>query len=284
MAQERLISELYKTIEKQNQIIEQFKELLFSERSGSLNSRLSLPPSQDEDFYASLDEVIAESPLEFKTLAEAFRQNLRSVLLTARLPIWLQTVLIRNFRLIYLAGAEAGKAGHLDLKVNNLILENFLEDAHQKVREEAKNLNDSTLLIDQILRVYDFRRFISNENFSQPLDEILYQGVVLIWGSLEALNKKLRGIANKNPSKKGEVKEKLEEILNSSNVQLLKKRRDLIVHQRGVVDQRYIEETGDNLASGSKLLVNLSTLDQHLFIARDSGIAFLKETKKILCS
>jgi len=68
----------------------------------------------------------------------------------------------------------------------------------------------------------------------------------------------------------------LRTILARPTLWLLNQRRHLIVHRRAVVDQTYLENTGEKLQLGSELEVSPYDLDGSLELVRDVGVELVR--------
>ena len=58
-------------------------------------------------------------------------------------------------------------------------------------------------------------------------------------------------------------------------------RRHLIVHKRGLVDQSYINKTGDALKVGSRLVITGTDIDAIFKRIRDTGTALVLALKAL---
>jgi hypothetical protein len=67
----------------------------------------------------------------------------------------------------------------------------------------------------------------------------------------------------------------LRDALGVGDLWLLSQRRHLIVHRRGVVDERYLDATGDSIAAGQHLSVSPSDLLAYLKAVRNAAAALL---------
>jgi len=67
----------------------------------------------------------------------------------------------------------------------------------------------------------------------------------------------------------------LRDALNSRKLWLLSQRRHLIVHNRGIVDQRYLDNTSDNLRAGELLPLIPDDLEDYLRLICDVGTKLL---------
>lgn len=68
----------------------------------------------------------------------------------------------------------------------------------------------------------------------------------------------------------------LSRMLKDTALRLLSKRRNLIVHRRGIVDRLYREETSEKLALGDTLLITPKDVRASLYTVRDVGVALLR--------
>jgi hypothetical protein len=69
--------------------------------------------------------------------------------------------------------------------------------------------------------------------------------------------------------------ERLLALLNDRRLWILSHNRHLIVHRRGVVDERYVHATGSRLSIGTRLRIPPSDFDTYLELVRDSGKVIL---------
>jgi hypothetical protein len=74
----------------------------------------------------------------------------------------------------------------------------------------------------------------------------------------------------------------LRELLQREELWKLFQRRNLILHRRGVVDSRYLKNTGDNLQLESELTVTPDQLEVDLGLVRDISIQFLQALPPLL--
>jgi hypothetical protein len=74
--------------------------------------------------------------------------------------------------------------------------------------------------------------------------------------------------------------EALRTALSKSEIWLLSQARNLVVHQRGIVDTKYKIATGSDAPEGSELVVAPKDLKGFTFSVRDAGIAVLNATKQ----
>jgi hypothetical protein len=65
--------------------------------------------------------------------------------------------------------------------------------------------------------------------------------------------------------------EPLLENLNKRDLWILSQQRHLIVHRRGVIDKRYLENTGSMQEIGTRLTIEPATLERYLKVVRDTG-------------
>ncbi len=70
--------------------------------------------------------------------------------------------------------------------------------------------------------------------------------------------------------------------LFSTDLWRLYQRRNLIVHRRGIVDQSYIDRTGDGVGKGSLLNISRTDLSTYLVLTRDTGLEILKSCARLL--
>ena len=69
---------------------------------------------------------------------------------------------------------------------------------------------------------------------------------------------------------------KLRDALNAKTLWILAQRRHLIVHQRGIVDERYLRNSGDdNAVPGNKLCISPQDVEKYVLLVRDAGVELL---------
>lgn len=67
----------------------------------------------------------------------------------------------------------------------------------------------------------------------------------------------------------------LRNAFGSRNLWLLSQRRHIIVHNRSMIDQRYLEATGETLSVGESLILSPNDVEQHLAVVQEVGVALL---------
>jgi hypothetical protein len=70
--------------------------------------------------------------------------------------------------------------------------------------------------------------------------------------------------------------------LSDHELWLLAQRRHLIVHRRGIVDNRYLESTGEKLVPGSQISISPSDIERGLDIVCSAGIELLKSVAAVV--
>lgn len=68
--------------------------------------------------------------------------------------------------------------------------------------------------------------------------------------------------------------------LKQSALWVLYKRRNLLVHRRGVADKKYIEETGERMSIGEKLVIRPEDARAAVILAAEVGSAILRKAPK----
>ncbi|MDD2709895.1 MAG: hypothetical protein PHV34_18075 [Verrucomicrobiae bacterium] len=74
----------------------------------------------------------------------------------------------------------------------------------------------------------------------------------------------------------------LQMLLNRRELEILNQRRLLIRHRSGTVDTLYREQTGDQAAEGTEVMITSGELKGYLCTVRDIGIEILKETSELI--
>lgn len=65
------------------------------------------------------------------------------------------------------------------------------------------------------------------------------------------------------------------EALATRELWMLAQRRHLIVHNRGIVDQRYLDNTGDRVAVGDELQLDPNVVEQYAFVMQTAAAAMV---------
>lgn len=107
---------------------------------------------------------------------------------------------------------------------------------------------------------------------SHAMGEILIQAHDL--GSLTAMKACFTALFPDVPT--------LRACLSDHELWLLAQRRHLIVHRRGIVDNRYLESTGEKLMPGSQISVSPSDIERGLDIVCSAGIELLKSVAAVV--
>lgn len=80
------------------------------------------------------------------------------------------------------------------------------------------------------------------------------------------------------------VAAELRRLLGAREVWLLCQRRHLIVHKRGIVDERYVAESGEVLVVGTRLILRPVDVFKSLTLVRDIGGAVVQEASQFLAA
>jgi len=76
--------------------------------------------------------------------------------------------------------------------------------------------------------------------------------------------------------------DRLRSLLGSKDLWTLSQRRHLIVHNRGIVDRKYLQQTGTSDEEGKCLVLSPSDIERYAGLVRDAGHALLQEAQKTL--
>jgi len=76
--------------------------------------------------------------------------------------------------------------------------------------------------------------------------------------------------------------EPLRALLGSRDLWVLSQRRHLIVHNRGVVDRKYIEQTGATDEEGKRVRILPTDIEQYVSLVRDVGCSLLAAAQEVL--
>ncbi len=125
---------------------------------------------------------------------------------------------------------------------------------------------------------------LEDSGFASANEELLRQGLVLTWGAIEVCVRDLcTVIAGANERNLGESLKRLfpaardtKTILLKRGLWLLYQRRHLIVHRRGIVDERYRTESGEALPLGAELRVKPDELESSLKLAVQFGAELIR--------
>lgn len=292
-----------------------------------------LPPSPESDFYADLDAVITRLPAAFSDAAGAFRHNLQSVTWTVGIPFFLASASESQKRFDFMHMAERIRAlpATDDLQTTESTERQALEEARRRMTDFVHSEDGVQVLS---LGVCSFLVSVTeNDAVRLAANELLRQGTVLVWGSLEVLVRDVfKAYLNANPSSAmklledptarrrfpfktipletlaehqfdvsremggiltdahdlgdlGSIKvflknlfpdsEGLRQALDQRELWLLNQRRHVIVHRRGIVDAKYLENTGDQADTGTRIRISPRDFERYLEIVRDVGVKLL---------
>lgn len=277
-------------------------------------------------------EVINSAPKVISHVARAFLSNLNGALSTTCIPVTLAMASAQEWRFRQISIAEhilAGVEAHADPSDPAQI--QAREQARIKWEEEIQSKDAINHMADMaceyLLQLYE------QESVRHAADELLRQGIVLLWGAFECLARDLFVCSiNSAPllskrlidSPEGrrvfqlkamdfetlaehrfDISDKLGSILISHqdlsdlakirtvygllfpqvqslytalgnrNLWTMVQRRHLIVHNRGIVDQRYLDSTGDQLLVGDVLVVTPQAVEEYAAVVQDAGAALI---------
>ena len=104
-----------------------------------------------------------------------------------------------------------------------------------------------------------------NYNLSTSMGEVLCEMHDLV--NINSIRNIYKSLFNSNDN--------LTQKLIDSNIWFLNQKRHLIVHQMGIVDKKFIDNTGLDIPIGSKLKVTPETLENYIFAVKDTGFEIL---------
>jgi hypothetical protein len=291
-------------------------------------------PPQAEEVFGQLAAAIPLVPAAYQPIAEAFRSNLTSVSSTVSMPFALASAGVhqQHFQRIHIAErirtlrpGESGSEG-----------DRQLDDKAYRIASERMQEFRSSSRGEQVI-IRDICHFLI-ESLGHGLEaaaqELLHQGVVLLWSALEVLSRdtfevhlnddpnlaqrlvsdpttRKRFEADRFPletliehgfdltGKVGSVlvaKQDFSDLvtikavfkvlfpasvdlaraLAEPGLWLLGQQRHLIVHRRGVVDRAYLDNTGETVSKGSRLVVTPSDFERSLTLVTQTGERLLK--------
>jgi hypothetical protein len=295
-----------------------------------MRAHFFVPPSPDEIFTA-LDTAYASLQVEYQATAKSFRYSVDSALSTVAMPFRLASSSIHQSHFQRIHTAERIRV--LDIATEE-IAEASARVALEKAQERMRDFVESESGRNQVIR--DISRFLL-DSISHGLEpapqELLQQGLVLIWSAFEVLCRdtfetllnlepvKARSlVAHPDTRKRFEAERlsletlvqyhfdlsarlgtvlvgqqdfsklqtakavlpvlfpdraNLNEALADRNLWILCQRRHLIVHRRGIVDEAYVDATGDSSHVGTRLSVNPNDFENSIRVVVAFGTALL---------
>jgi hypothetical protein len=157
-------------------------------------------PIDESAMFAGLDKAIARSLPAFTPIAKAFRHNLSAVISTVSVPFHLVAAHVQGLRFQQIHTAEAIRA-RIDMKdaATKVLYEKALPIARERFSEESKEPETIRKFSDQIL--LELKQNLEREDLARAASELLRQGAVAVWGSLEVLAQDIFvALLNSNPT------------------------------------------------------------------------------------
>lgn len=250
-----------------------------SELARELTTKFLVPLS--DSFYAPLagTQTLASLDEEGRMLLSAFEHSLRGVESVVSLPYVLAWSHVTSMRFHSLHMAERIRSLN-DKNENGEVPEasqrRALATARERMNQELENNVPGFLkkVLDEL------QRQAGNPEFVRATSELLSQGTILAWSAVEVL---LRQAGARRRVPDGGPRAFAKSIfpehgtgdaaLKAHNVWLLYQQRHILVHRLGVVDQAYLDATGETATVGEKLVLTPAGVERHLANSRDFAVA-----------
>jgi hypothetical protein len=237
-------------------------------------------------FYRPLDEAIPSVPADLRDVANAFRENLRSVLVTVGLPSQLLQATkqalpqLENLTVDDLTGAlldpallsptaELVRGGTV---LTWTALEVLATDLFIQLLNLVPDLSVELMKDERIKKRFQLQKvpLETIDNFGFDLSKKM--GLVFTHQQTIDSAQVMREVfAVLFPES-----EALRALLQNDRLWLLYHRRNLIVHHRALVDEAYLASTGERLELGSQLDVTLADVITDLELIKSAGIEMLR--------
>ena len=281
-------------------------------------------------FFNNLDKIISTIPPSFLQIAEAFRHNLDAAISTVSIPLELAMAMAQEKRFQQISIAWRIRARRdlgPDGEPTAQALHNALDEASKQMTDELQSPEGINTLADDACAF--LIRLSKQGTVKQASDELLRQGIVLVWAAFEVLSRDLfveyldrkpdcaLRIVNDPSTKRlfefkglsldllaeheydlshsmGKVfssfhdlanltaiknvfntlfpdNVKLREALDSRELWSLSQRRNLIVHKRAIVDEKYLQNIKGDAPIGSQITIVPDDIENSLELVRGVG-------------
>ena len=244
-----------------------------------LRKHFFFPVSEDKCFEL-FDKVHEKLPSAHQEISAAFRHNLVAASDVLSMPFHLASVSVfrRNLRdHISEAVADVEAAGVSEEGKDDAVEARIKELALEGDELDKTDAYTTTAIFDEMLAVFRY-----SSGYDRATQELLRQGVVLVWGALEVLVLDCYRLwCGKQADPKKALQEMIpqyetgKEFLKDLELWELYNRRHLIVHRRGIVDEKFAKETGFKLAVGTEVVVTPLDLENYFDTAVVTAMSIL---------
>lgn len=272
------------------------------------NTAFVAPPS--EEFFELLDRVIEGDPEEISSVGIIFKNNLKNAMDTATMPFYLIGMDAR-YTVTALHMMLTGKSKNFDDENDTEIQAVINRWGELASREDVypsllEHLRQSTVLLWGTFEAFSKDLFITLVNTKPNLTEKLSENQVLkrkfdlkylqfdeLIEYGYNLSTKMGSILSRRTPINSFITIKeifttilsnndlLNERLNDKNLNMLNQRRHLIVHKRAIIDDEYLNNTGEQLEKGSNLIVTPQDFNSYLYSVLAAGTVMVYEAKNL---
>ena len=237
-------------------------------------------PIAEEKLFELFDQVREKLPPAHQEIAAAFRHNLVAASDVLSLPFHLAHVSVfrRDLRDYVADAIEDVEAAGVAEADKDKAVEVRIEELMQAAEERDKHGDRiAPAVFEEMMAVFRY-----SDGHARTTQELLRQGVVLVWGALEVL---VLDCYRLWCGKEADPKKALNEMiphygsgkafLKDLELWELYNRRHLIVHRLGIVDEKYVKETGSKLPIGSEIMVTPLELEDNFDTAVVTAMSIL---------
>jgi hypothetical protein len=266
------------------------------------------PPASD--FFKLFDEISQGGPQELSVPLNAFRRNLQNTMETASLPYYLVTIDLRHFTgalHLLLTGEKADFEDADEIETDATARRLSQLATREDIRPSlVVHLRQSTVLLWGAFEAFAKDMFIALLNTKPDLIRKLV-GNQITRNMFDLKTLRFDEVIDFNynlANKMGDLliqrraidnvviikdvfttilpsDELLSETLSDHSLRILNQRRHLIVHRGSLVDQEYIEKTGETLPERSELIVTANEFNSYLYSVLEAGTILAYGAKSI---
>lgn len=237
------------------------------ENIGEVRERFFFP-IREEKLFELFDKVHEKLPPAHQEISHAFRHSLVAASEVLSLPFHLAHVSVfrRTMRDCLMDAIEDVEAEGVPEAEKDDAVEARLKELMERADEEDRKEDRTTSRIfEEMLAVSHY-----SDHHLRTTQELLRQGVVLVWGALEVLVLDCYKLwCGKETDPRKALQEMIpqyasgKEFLKDLELWELYNRRHLIVHRRGIVDAKFVKQTGSKLPIGSEVIVTPAELEDN---------------------
>jgi hypothetical protein len=272
------------------------------------NTAFVAPPS--EEFFELLDRVIEGEPEEISSVAIVFKNNLKNAMDTAGMPFYLIGMDARytvSTLHMMLTGENINFDDGNDVEIQAVLKRwGALASREDVYPSLIEHLRQSTVLLWGTFEAFSKDLFVTLLNAKPDLTEKLLenQGMkrkfdlkYLQFDELIEygynLSTKMGSILSKRTPINSFITIKeifatilpnndlLNETLNDKHLGILNQRRHLIVHKRAIIDDEYLNNTGEQLEKESYLIVTPQDFNSYLYSVLAAGTVMVYQAKNL---